>query len=168
VVQQGDQQSLLARLLLVLPGWLREDYLQRPRTSLLRSLFNGVANLSDWLFSRPIRREKHRNRRPKKPDLRDDIMDFRRSPDERKRKQQGLSKLSRSYQPQPYPGKVVLLLARHRRLIDTLEADWGWGRFARGGLETHILPGDHFSLMRDPEHVNLLADRIRELLARHP
>jgi len=36
----------------------------------------------------------------------------------------------------------------------------GWGRLAAGGIDVHIVPGNHFTMMREP-FVEALAARLR-------
>jgi thioesterase domain-containing protein len=70
---------------------------------------------------------------------------------------------SRTYEPKPYGGSLVLLRAAEGPKGQ--EKDLGWGALARGGVEVHEVPGDHFSLIAMP-HVEHLAARLRELLKR--
>ncbi len=41
--------------------------------------------------------------------------------------------------------------------------DLGWGGLAEGGVEVDEIPGDHYSILREP-NVQALADRLRETL----
>ncbi|MBL0142932.1 MAG: amino acid adenylation domain-containing protein [Betaproteobacteria bacterium] len=54
--------------------------------------------------------------------------------------------LAMRYRPQPYDGRVTLLVssANHRQGLAE-----GWRRFAAGGLAVHSIPGDHDSYIRD-------------------
>jgi thioesterase domain-containing protein len=36
----------------------------------------------------------------------------------------------------------------------------GWRKLATGGIDLHLVPGDHFSMMREP-HVSVLAEQLR-------
>jgi thioesterase domain-containing protein len=73
-----------------------------------------------------------------------------------------------SYQPAPYPGRLALLLASHpggdsangRRKAAAAAA---WAALAVGGAEVEPLPGDHYSIMRQPA-VGVLAKRLRRRL----
>jgi aspartate racemase len=56
------------------------------------------------------------------------------------------------YQPRPWAGKMIVLKA---------EGSWGpkemgWSALAKGGLEVKVLPGDHYSIIKEP-HVKELA-----------
>ena len=72
---------------------------------------------------------------------------------------------SHAYQPQQYPGRLVLLRAAEGPR-EGLERDLGWGALA-SEVEVLEVPGDHFSLIAPP-HVERLAERLRELLERTP
>jgi thioesterase domain-containing protein len=54
-----------------------------------------------------------------------------------------------SYQPPPYPGRVVFFRSVDR-IVPGQPVDWGWGRLARDGIETHVVPGDHISMFEEP------------------
>ncbi len=70
-----------------------------------------------------------------------------------------------NYIPQPYSGKITLLRAKepaqfNKQYLPTLQ-DWferdyrhGWGEIAE--LETHVVPGDHYSIFDEP-NVSVLA-----------
>ncbi len=56
------------------------------------------------------------------------------------------------YKPKPWMGKIIVLKA---------EGSWGpkemgWSTLAKGGLEVKVLPGDHYSIIKEP-HVKELA-----------
>jgi amino acid adenylation domain-containing protein len=75
---------------------------------------------------------------------------------------------SRAYEPRVYSGRVTLFRAR------TQSAGWtdpqlGWADFARGGLEVHVVPGDHTTMLEEP-HVQDLAGLLQDCLGRaqHP
>jgi acyl transferase domain-containing protein/thioesterase domain-containing protein/acyl carrier protein len=60
------------------------------------------------------------------------------------------------YKALPYPGRVTLFRAYSSPLFHYLEPDYGWSRFALGGLDVKRIPGNHESIMREP-HVRQLA-----------
>jgi thioesterase domain-containing protein/acyl carrier protein len=37
----------------------------------------------------------------------------------------------------------------------------GWGELVKEGIDIHVIPGDHFSMMREP-HVSILAEQLRQ------
>lgn len=52
----------------------------------------------------------------------------------------------KTYQPQTYDHKIILL--RAEKEIPNQDATAGWSEIALGGLETIILPGDHYTIMK--------------------
>jgi thioesterase domain-containing protein len=68
-----------------------------------------------------------------------------------------------SYVPRPYPGRVTLFRARTRPILHSLRPDLGWGEIAQGGVEIHVVNGEHWRIMLDPL-VQELADQIRKCL----
>jgi amino acid adenylation domain-containing protein len=63
------------------------------------------------------------------------------------------------YQPHEYDGRVVLLTAEK----DQTDKVSAWEKLATRGVEHHVVPGDHFSILREP-HVEILAERLRACL----
>jgi len=63
-----------------------------------------------------------------------------------------------AYEPQPYPGRVVLLRAAH---TDVEEAN-RWGSIVTGRFEMRDIPGDHFTHLRD--YAKVTAARLEECL----
>ncbi len=64
------------------------------------------------------------------------------------------------YIAKSYPGAAVLL-----RTADVVarfpdDSTLGWGTLVRGGLDIRDIPGDHYSIMREP-YVQTLADHLR-------
>ena len=66
-----------------------------------------------------------------------------------------------TYRPDVYPGKAVLFLASQRVALHR-DTDRPWRSVAGGGLDVHIIPGDHQSILREPD-VQVLAQKIRTL-----
>ena len=69
-----------------------------------------------------------------------------------------------TYCPREYTKKLVLFKARDRRAEYDDDETLGWKTCVRGGVEVHVTPGDHVSMMRSP-HVEVLVDRLSEYLA---
>ncbi len=59
-----------------------------------------------------------------------------------------------AYPAKPYGGAVLLLRAAERDPAEPESA--GWERIARGGVELHVVPGSHFTMVREP-HAAALA-----------
>jgi amino acid adenylation domain-containing protein len=70
------------------------------------------------------------------------------------------------YVPGPYAGRVVLFQAGEEPPEVRRRAGLAW-RAVAADLETHILPGSHYTLVREP-HVRALAERLRSLLEAAP
>jgi thioesterase domain-containing protein/acyl carrier protein len=71
----------------------------------------------------------------------------------------------RAYVPKMYPGRIVLFRARVRPLFRLHGDDLGWNDLAAGGAEVILVPGDHWTMLREPR-VHLFAQRLTEALAR--
>jgi thioesterase domain-containing protein len=71
----------------------------------------------------------------------------------------------KQYVPRHYRGRVTLFRARTQPLLGSHAPDMGWKRRAAGGVEIHIIPGDHDSIMLEPE-VRVLGARLAEALDR--
>ncbi len=59
-----------------------------------------------------------------------------------------------AYQPKPYNGTVTVFKAGSSEGPD----DMGWKELVKGGLDLHTLPGDHYSLIKDPGVVRLVQE----------
>ena len=74
--------------------------------------------------------------------------------------------IMRSYVPRPYAGSLVNFMAADKpvsaRVLE--DARLGWRDFARGGFESHQVPGNHDSMFSE-EHVARLADLLRDILS---
>ena len=66
----------------------------------------------------------------------------------------------RRYEPKPYPGRIVLFRTKHQPPESSQEADLGWGRLAKGGVQVENVRGDHMTMLRRP-HVRSLAKRLK-------
>ena len=62
---------------------------------------------------------------------------------------EGYSKTLLRYRPKTYAGKLTLLVSEefHKQYLTT-----GWANLASGGVELHIVPGDHNSYIREHGH----------------
>jgi thioesterase domain-containing protein len=82
-----------------------------------------------------------------------------------------------SYAPGTFEGRITLfraeedeqrlIFSKDPELLAAMETDAlindplkGWGRLAAGGVDVHVVPGGHFSMMREP-HAEALAERLR-------
>lgn len=69
------------------------------------------------------------------------------------------------YTPKAYSGRVVLMRA-NKMLFDWhrphsyQEPTLGWSLLVKGGLEIHDVPGDHLSMLQEP-NISVLAERLK-------
>ena len=67
------------------------------------------------------------------------------------------------YRPQEYPGLITLLRACEQSGVAPQDPTLGWGKLATGGVEVQPVPGNHYTMLREP-HVQVLAERLRTVL----
>ncbi|MGX9120927.1 hybrid non-ribosomal peptide synthetase/type I polyketide synthase [Mesorhizobium sp. BHbsci] len=74
----------------------------------------------------------------------------------------------RDYTPRPNDSRSVLFAAKKglRISINQPDGDLGWKQFARGRLEIHEVPGDHYTMVAPP-HVSVLAKKLDKYLDRN-
>ncbi|MER8370956.1 amino acid adenylation domain-containing protein [Mesorhizobium sp. M1378] len=74
----------------------------------------------------------------------------------------------RDYTPRPNDSRSVLFAAKKglRASMNQPNGDLGWKQFARGRLEIHEVPGDHYTMIAPP-HVRILAKKLEEYLNRN-
>jgi thioesterase domain-containing protein len=68
------------------------------------------------------------------------------------------------YQPSIYGGRLVLFKAADRAPEYGRDPGLGWGQYAGGGMDIHVVPGNHLSIMHLPD-VLTLAEGIAPYLA---
>ncbi|MCC6487429.1 MAG: amino acid adenylation domain-containing protein, partial [Candidatus Hydrogenedentes bacterium] len=55
------------------------------------------------------------------------------------------------YTPKPYSGRITLFLAERRaNARPAADPTRGWSKLSTGDVDVHTLPGDHFSILRNP------------------
>jgi amino acid adenylation domain-containing protein len=69
-----------------------------------------------------------------------------------------------AYELRAYDGPVLYFRARERRPQDPPRPEHPWIDLAAGGIEIHVVPGDH-ATMHEPPHVQTLAARLASRLA---
>lgn len=67
--------------------------------------------------------------------------------------------VGRAYTPKQYPGRVLLLRAEGRTAEYGNNISLGWEQVVQKGVDVRIVPGDHLSLMDDP-NVKVLAEQL--------
>jgi thioesterase domain-containing protein/acyl carrier protein len=75
--------------------------------------------------------------------------------------------LLRRYQPGPYGGRVVLFRVRALPLLSWSREDLGWGRLTCTAPEVRFIPGDHATMLREPDVAGLAAE-LKSALAAPP
>jgi thioesterase domain-containing protein len=68
----------------------------------------------------------------------------------------------RKYRPQCYPGRITLLITSDS-LDRQHESGMGWAELARAGIDFHVVPGDH-STMLSEAHIGAMGLKLRECL----
>jgi thioesterase domain-containing protein/acyl carrier protein len=68
-----------------------------------------------------------------------------------------------TYIPQPYPGKITLFLAEAGLVTESSDSTLGWGALATEGVDIQSIPGEHHTIVSQP-NVRVLADKLQEQL----
>jgi thioesterase domain-containing protein/acyl carrier protein len=63
---------------------------------------------------------------------------------------QACAAAERRYRPQVFDGKIWLFLPSSKSLRNSRDQDGGWGDFAANGVVTNEIPGDHGSIVDEP------------------
>jgi thioesterase domain-containing protein len=63
-----------------------------------------------------------------------------------------------NYKPQRYPGRITLL--RASELITDIDLVKDWRDLAADGVEIHVVPGDHYTMLREPA-VQVMAEWLK-------
>jgi thioesterase domain-containing protein len=71
---------------------------------------------------------------------------------------------SAAYVPGKYGGRITLFRARERVVPATSHGETlGWGSVATGGVELHIVPGNHVTMIEQP-NVQVVAELLKTSL----
>jgi thioesterase domain-containing protein len=78
---------------------------------------------------------------------------------------------SARYVPQPYPKRITLFRSAELRREDVGKKEFeiyndpalGWGAFAVEPVDIHVIPGDHFTLLAEP-NVRILSEHLKACL----
>lgn len=76
------------------------------------------------------------------------------------------SAVGQKYVPAAFPGRLLLFRAEGRTAEYGGDLTLGWNDIARDGVVVHQVPGDHLSIMRQPQ-VGRLVEQLRPYLADH-
>jgi aspartate racemase len=66
--------------------------------------------------------------------------------------------------PRTYGGRIAVFPVREQPRNRIRDPQLGWGRLARGGVDVHIIPGGHASLLKEPHVQGLAAELKKHLL----
>ena len=72
---------------------------------------------------------------------------------------------ARKYHPQPYPGKLTLFICSDAPMRAYEDRRLAWHEVAQGGLEIHVVPGDHATMEQEP-NVQVLASHFQKCFDR--
>ena len=67
------------------------------------------------------------------------------------------------YKPKAYPGRITLFRVAEHPLAEDADPQLGWGSLVTGGIEIFEMPGDHTSLLEEP-NVEILAKQLESCL----
>jgi phthiocerol/phenolphthiocerol synthesis type-I polyketide synthase E len=76
----------------------------------------------------------------------------------------GTARAQFSYRSRPYPGRLWFFRAEVRRAPHPDYPELAWSSKAEGGIEVHVVPGDHDTML-EPPHVETLAGKLRRALS---
>ncbi len=72
---------------------------------------------------------------------------------------------TQDYALHPYPGRITFFKANETLEGTSMDPTMGWSEWASGGVEVHLIPGNHANLMYEP-HVEVLAQKLTPCLDR--
>jgi amino acid adenylation domain-containing protein len=72
---------------------------------------------------------------------------------------------TRNYVLHRYPGQITLFKAAEDPAGTSTDATLGWGEWAAGGVEVHVVPGNHANMVYTP-NVEILAEKLKICLGR--
>ena len=70
---------------------------------------------------------------------------------------------TRNYILNHYPGRITLFKAAQELAGISSDPSLGWSEWAAGGVEVHVVPGNHATMVYQP-HVEVLAEKLRACL----
>jgi aspartate racemase len=70
---------------------------------------------------------------------------------------------TQNYGLHPYPGRITFFKASETLAGTSQDPTMGWNEWASGGVEVHVVPGNHANLMYEP-HVEVLAEKLTACL----
>src|SRR5262249_23515838 len=140
------------------PNWVTDDFLQTDLRNMGLRARRGLQHA--W---RRVLARLPGARRARRPRALEDVLDL--VPGELSLRSQAEHNygLWTQYQPRTYRGCITLFRARARPLSHTAGTDGQYGGLAAGGLDVHVVRGNHHSILKEPG-VRELARRLQECL----
>ncbi len=71
---------------------------------------------------------------------------------------------TRNYTLHRYPGRITLFRAHDEPAGVSPDPTFGWDQWVAGGVEVHVVPGNHANMVYPP-HVEVLAEKLKTCLA---
>jgi thioesterase domain-containing protein len=71
---------------------------------------------------------------------------------------------TRNYVLHRYPGRITLFRASEELAGASFDPAFGWDEWAAGGIEIHVVPGNHANMVYRP-HVEVLAEKLKACLS---
>ncbi|MGI1661763.1 thioesterase domain-containing protein [Palleronia sp. KMU-117] len=87
-------------------------------------------------------------------------IDLSRHPESYRTVMRFLYEAFRLYRPAPSSAPATVLRASGSHYRDWLGDSLGWSDMVRGPVTVHTVPGDHLSMLNDPENASVIARRI--------
>lgn len=70
---------------------------------------------------------------------------------------------TQKYVLRPYPGRITLFKASQELAGTSSDPTFGWSEWAGGGVDIHVVPGNHATMVYKP-YVAVLAEQLRACL----
>ena len=70
---------------------------------------------------------------------------------------------TQTYELRRYAGRIIFFKASEMPAAEDSDPTMGWSGWASGGVEVHVVPGNHANLMYEP-HVDVLAEKLTACL----
>src|SRR5208283_292167 len=71
---------------------------------------------------------------------------------------------TQNYRLRLYPGRITFFKASETLADTSADPTMGWSGWASGGVEVHLVPGNHANMMYEP-HVEALAKAVTACIA---
>jgi thioesterase domain-containing protein len=143
----ANAPSVAINFLYNLPGWVRDDLAKSSPRQALRDVRRHMRQLAG--AGQPVER----------------IIDLSRYPVELQDIMRREYEMLEAYQPLPWSGRMTLLRARTQPLLLLHDDEaLGWSQLVRGGIDIITMPGNHLTMLREP-NVGKLAVALRACFA---